>query len=124
MGNLWLKIKVWTKVAIVAALFIYTALFVYQNSARPVKPWFWFGREPDTSVLVLVLCAFLLGVSGAVLFRTTVKTIRQLRQLKERTRAERLEREVTEMRTKAAMLRSRQPAPGLDPEPPAETGLE
>lgn len=107
MGTLWLKIKVWSKVAVVLALFAYGVLFVYQNSARPVKPWFWFGREPDTSVLVLVMCAFLLGVVGTVLFRTTIKTIRQIRNLRERTRTERLEREMEEMRTKAAMLRSR-----------------
>ena len=123
MGNFWLKIKVWTKVAIVAALFIYAAVFVYQNSARPVKPWFWFGLEPDTSVLILVTCAFLLGVVGTILSRTTAKTIRQLRQLKERTRAERLEREVTEMRTKAAMLRSRAPAENGGNEAAAETEL-
>ena len=107
MGNLWLKIKVWTKVAVAFALFVYGAIFVYQNSARSVKPWFWFGREPDTSVLILVLCAFLLGVVGTVMFRTTIKTLRQLRNLRERTRSERLEREVADMRTKAAMLRSR-----------------
>ena len=113
MGTLWLKIKVWSKVAVVFALFAYGVLFVYQNSARPVKPWFWFGREPDTSVLVLVMCAFLLGVMGTVLFRTTIKTIRQIRNLRERTRTERLEREMDEMRTKAAMLRSR---PDVRPE--------
>jgi hypothetical protein len=82
-------------------------VFVYQNSSKPVKPWFWFGREPDTSVLVLVVCAFLLGVVGTILFRTTIKTLRQIRSLRERTRAERLEREMAEMRTKAARLRSR-----------------
>ena len=107
MGTLWLKIKVWSKVAVVFALLVYAVVFVYQNSSRPVKPWFWFGREPDTSVLVLVLCAFLLGVVGTILFRTTIKTLRQIRNLRDRTRSERLEREMAEMRTKAGMLRSR-----------------
>jgi hypothetical protein len=122
VGNFWLKLKVWTKVAIVFALFVYAVVFVYQNSARPVKPWFWIGREPETSVLILVLCAFLLGVIGTVLFRTTIKTIRQIRQLKERGRADRLEREVAQMRTKAAMLRSR-PAPEEAERDAAETEL-
>ena len=107
MGTLWLKIKVWSKVFVVFALLVYAVVFVYQNSARPVKPWFWFGREPDTSVLVLVLCSFLLGVVGTILFRTTIKTLRQFRNLRDRTRAERLEREMADMRTKAAMLRSK-----------------
>ena len=123
MGNLWLKIKVWTKVTIVIALFVYAILFVYQNSSRPVKPWFWIGREPDTSVLVLVLCAFLLGVIGTILFRTTFKTIRQLRNLAERSRAERLEREVADMRSKAAMLRSRAAADPQPGAPAAESDL-
>ena len=121
MGDLWLKIRVWTKVGIVFALFVYAAVFVYQNSARPVRPWFWFGREPDTSVLVLVLCAFLLGVVGTVLFRTTMKTLRQIRHLQERTRAERMEREMAAMRAKAAMLRSR--GAGGGDEAAAETDL-
>jgi hypothetical protein len=110
LGTLWLKIKVWTKVFIVFALLVYAVVFVYQNSARPVKPWFWFGREPDTSVLVLFLCSFLLGVVGTILSRTTIKTLRQFRNLRERTRAERLEREMADMRTKAALLRSKGPA--------------
>ena len=115
MGGLWLRIKVWTKIAVVFCLFVYAAIFVYQNSSRTVKPWFWFGNEPETSVLILVLCAFLLGVAGTVLFRTTIKTLRQFRHLNERNRARRLEREMAEMRTKAAMLRSRAaPAEGAE----------
>ena len=123
MGNLWLKIKVWTKVAIVFALFVYGVVFVYQNSSKAVKPWFWFGREPDTSVLVLVLCAFLLGVVGTILFRTTIKTLRQIRSLRERTKAERLEREMAEMRAKAARLRSRTSTEGAGDEAAAGTGI-
>jgi hypothetical protein len=123
VGTLWLKIKVWTKVTIVVALFIYAVVFVYQNSARQVTPWFWFGREPQTTVLILVICAFLLGVVGTILFRTTFKTLRQLRNLAERTRAERLEREMADMRTKAAMLRSRTSADPQAPAPAAETDL-
>jgi uncharacterized membrane protein YciS (DUF1049 family) len=111
VGNLWLRIKVSTKLTIVLAVVVYAGLFVFQNSARKVTMWYWLGREPETSVLVLVLCAFLLGVLVAILFRTTMKTVRQLRHLAERTRAQRLEREVAEMKTKAAMLRSRA-APG------------
>jgi hypothetical protein len=107
VGNLWLRIKVWTKLTIVLAIVAYVGLFVYQNSNHKVTMWYWFGREPESSVLILVLCAFLLGVVATILFRTTFKTVRQLRHLAERTRAQRLEREVADMRTKAAMLRSR-----------------
>ena len=107
MGSLWLKIKVWTKVVVFFGLLIYAGLFIVMNSARPVKPWFWFGHDPDTSVLILVLCAFLTGVVGTILLRTTFKTLKQIREMRDRSRSDRLQREVEEMRTKAAMLRSR-----------------
>ena len=123
MANLWLKIKVWTKLTIVVALLFYAAVFVYQNTSRRVTPWFWFDREHETSVLVLVTCAFLLGVVGAILFRTTLKTVRQLRHLAERTRAQRLEREVADMRSKAAMLRSRAGPESSDADAAAEADI-
>ena len=112
MGTLWLKIKVWTKVIVFFALLSYAGLFIVMNSARQVKPWFWFSHEPDTSVLILVLCAFLTGVVGTILLRTTFKTLRQVRQMRDRTRSERLQREVDDMRMKASKLRSR-PAAGV-----------
>ena len=108
---MWLKIKVWTKVTLFTLLFLYVVIFIAKNSERQVKPWFWFGREPDTTVLILVLCAFLTGVLGTILIRTTFHTVRQVRDLQSRGRAERLEREVAEMRTKAGMLRTK---PGPD----------
>ena len=86
MGSLWLKIKVWTKVIVFFGLLSYAALFIVMNSARQVKPWFWFGHDPDTSVLILVLCAFLTGVVGTILLRTTFKTLRQVREMRERGR--------------------------------------
>jgi hypothetical protein len=112
VGNFWLKLKVWTKVLIFFALLIYAVLFIWHNSERVVKPWFWFGREPETSVLILGLCAVLTGVVGTILTRTTFKTVRQIRQLQERSRSGRLQREVEEMKSKAAKLRSRPVASG------------
>ncbi len=108
MNSVWLKIKVWTKVVLFAVVFLYALLFIAKNSERPVTPWFWFGREPQTSVLILGLCAFLLGVLSTVLLRTTFKTVRQIRELQARSRADKLQREVDEMKTKAAMLRTRE----------------
>jgi len=104
---MWLKIKVWTKVTLFGLLFLYVLIFIYQNSDKTAKFWYWRHREPEPSVLVLVLCAFLTGVVGTVLLRTTFKTLRQIREMQSRSRAERLEREVTEMRSKAAMLRTK-----------------
>src|SRR5688572_19428286 len=106
MGNMWLKIKVWTKLVVFVALLIYLIIFVAKNSARQVTPWFWFRTEPTTTVLILVLTAFVAGVLCAVLFRTTLATLRQVRELRDRNRNARVEREVADMRSKAAMVQT------------------
>lgn len=106
MGNLLLRIIVWTKVTLFALVTLYAVIFVAKNSERPVQPWFWFGKEPHTSVLVLVLVTFLLGVICTILFRTTLRTLRQIRDLRQQNREGRLAREVSDMRSKASMLRT------------------
>ena len=104
---MWLKIKVWTKVTLFAVLSLYVLAFIIANRDATVTFWYWPGREPQLPALILVLCAFLTGVVGTVLLRTTFKTVRQVREMQARSRAERLEREVNEMRNKAAMLRTK-----------------
>jgi uncharacterized integral membrane protein len=124
LSGLWLRFKVWTKVALFALLSLYVLTFIYKNMGPPVTLWVWYFAEPiPMPVLLLAFVSFVIGVIGTILSRTTFKTIRQLRELREKTRAHRLEREVADMRTKAAMLRSRA-APGAgEPQPPAETEL-
>ena len=107
MGGLWLRIKVWAKVALFALLFVYVLTFIFKNIEPRVSLWVWYNRQIDLSVLLLALISLLIGVLGTILSRTTYKTIRQLRELREKNRSLRLEREVAEMRTKAAMLRPR-----------------
>jgi len=121
MGNLWLKIKVWTKVIAFALVLIYVVLFIINNSENQATLWFWFGRgkEVTTSVLKLVAITFFIGVLVAVLTRTTLRTIRQIQDLRGRQAAERRERELerqdrklSDMETKASMLRSRPESAG------------
>lgn len=107
MSNFWLKLKVWTKIVLFALVLIYVVVFVAKNSAKSVTPWFWVHEEPQTTLLLLVLYAFLAGVLCTVLISTTLRTINQIQEIKRRGRADRLEREVSDMKTKAAMLRSR-----------------
>lgn len=124
MGNLWLKIKIWTKTLIVVAMTAYALLFIYNNSARePVKFWYWFNREPETSPLLLVLFSFLAGVIGTLLVRATFTTIRQIRELRERNRITRLERDNADMRAKAAMLQTRTSTSGIS-DPGSSAGKE
>jgi len=116
MSNLWLKIKVWSKVVIFALVALYALLFIYNNSGRPIEVWFWFRTMPQMSVIVILLCSFLLGVLATILVRTIYGTIRQIRQLRQRGRTERLVREMADIKAKAGMLKTR-PEPATAPPP-------
>ena len=125
---MWLKIKVWTKIIVVSALVLYALLFIYNNSGKQVDFWWWFGKPTSASVFTLSFTAFLSGVIGAILVRTTWKTYRQIRELQSRSRTQKIERDLADMKSKAAMLKTRDApasAPGfpidpIDPDvPPA-----
>jgi len=107
MQNLWLKIKIWTKITIAALVALYVLIFVLKNGDRKADFWFWFGREYSGSLLSLVFFAFLIGGLVAILATTTFRTIRQIRDLRARSRTARLEDEVRDMRSKAAMLKTK-----------------
>lgn len=117
MGNFWLKFKIWTKFAVVAAGFIYVILFVYFNASQTVHFWYWFRHQPQTNLLLLVFCSFLAGVIASFLARTTFRTIRQVRDMRTRGRMQRLDREMADMRSKAAMLQTKPPT-GPESAPP------
>ena len=117
MGNLWLKFKIWSKVLLVVLALAYVIAFAVANSESQATFWYFVRTPPiTTSVLKLVLIAFLSGVAVAVLARTTVRTVGQIRELKARQSAERREKEIEELKTKAGMLRAK---PGPDA-PPAD----
>lgn len=106
MSNFWLKVRVWSKVTLLALVIVYALLFVANNTGQTIRLWLFFGNIPETSPLVLALLSFVAGVVGTLLVRTTLLTIKQIRELRARNRAGRLEREVQDMKTKAAMLKS------------------
>jgi hypothetical protein len=58
-------------------------------------------------MLYLVFFAFLIGGLVAILAATTFRTVRQVKELRARNRSGRLEREVADMRAKAAMLQTK-----------------
>jgi lysylphosphatidylglycerol synthetase-like protein (DUF2156 family) len=107
MDTVWQSFKLWTKLILVAAVLLYVLLFVYNNSGQPVQFWWWFNRTPETSVFFLTAGAFLTGVVMTLLIRTLWKTFRQIRRSQDRSRTDRLEREMAEMRSKAAKLQTR-----------------
>jgi uncharacterized integral membrane protein len=119
MGSIWLKIKIWTKVSFFALILIYVLIFVAKNSTEKVSFWYWFNRSADTSVLLFSLYAVLSGIVFTVLVSTTLKTIRQVRELRGKGRIDRIDREMADMKAKAAMLREKPAVPPVDaPNPP------
>ena len=107
MGNLWLKIKVWTKVIIAGILALYLLIFIIKNSGQDTTFWYWYNRSYRGSMLLLVLFAFLIGGLVTLLATTTFRTIHQIQELRARNRSAKLEREVSDMRAKAAMLQTK-----------------
>jgi len=107
MSSMWLKIKIWTKVVIFAVVALYLLLFFLNNYSKEVTFWYWFKREPKQSVLTLVALSFVLGVLATVLVAMMFRTVRQIRELRNKSRTERLEREVADMKAKAAMLQTK-----------------
>lgn len=107
MNSMWLKVKIWTKVVIFVVVAIYLLIFFLKNNDRTVQFWYWYNRAPEASVLLLVTLSFLFGVAVAILVRMMFKTIHQVREMRNRSRTERLEREVSDMKAKAAMLQTR-----------------
>jgi hypothetical protein len=58
-------------------------------------------------VFLLTTGAFLAGVVFTIVANTTLKTVRQIRDLRSRGRHEKMERDLEDMKTKAAMLQTR-----------------
>ena len=111
MSSLWLKIKVWSKIVVFALLAIYTLVFLLKNGDRTTPFWWWYNRDNTLPVLWLVFFAFLAGVVGTILLRTTFKTIRQFREMRARGASEQLAREVAEMKAKEARAATMQTKP-------------
>src|SRR2546430_12268508 len=127
MGNLWLKIKIWTKVIAFALLTLAVLIFLIQNVNKPATLWLW--NDIQTTLLKVVFFTALISVLFTILLGTTFRTVRQIRELRARSRSTQLEREVADMKAKAAMLHTK-PVPGAaaaaleDAAPPVRGGQE
>lgn len=110
MSNLWLRIKIWFKVTLVAAVFVYVVIFTAKNASEKARFWYWFNHQPETTLLFLVLCAFVAGVVSTLLVRTTFRTMRQISDLQHRSRIHRMDQQIADIHTKAAMLQTKPPA--------------
>ena len=101
LSDAFLKLRIWLKIAVLALVLIYFLLFLYFNSQQTTL-WLFPGTRFETNVIVALLGAFLLGSLLTLLLRMLYTTLTQIRTSQQRTRAARLEREIDEMKAKAA----------------------
>ena len=115
MGKFWLKLWIGIKVTAFSLVFLYVLVFVLKNHGNSAKVWVWLNDEIPTTTLMVAFFSFLGGVIVTLLVRTTMTTIRQVRELSERQRHEKMQRDVADMKAKAAMLRPRPQAEEIEP---------
>lgn len=104
--NFWLKLRIWFKVTVFAIVALYVLMFLIFNHGTRTEMWFYPGSNGrlETSVLLMAVGAFLLGVITTLLVRTILRTISQIREMKRR----RLEKEAAAVVARAAKLRVRE----------------
>jgi uncharacterized integral membrane protein len=101
--TLWLRIKVWTRIIVFSVLLIYILIFVGKNSGKGVEFWYWYDATLKSSLLLFTFITFIAGAVVAMLLRTIFKTASQVREVQRLT----AQRELAEMKAKAAMLQTR-----------------
>jgi nitric oxide reductase large subunit len=114
MENLWLKIKIWTQILIFSVVVIYLGIFTYNNSDQPLTIWYWFGHEFKTSALEMIPAMLLAGVLGTFVVRMTFRALKQISELKKRNAAARMQRDMADIKAKAAMLQTKPATPPAD----------
>jgi hypothetical protein len=107
MGNVWTKLRLWLKTTLYGVIFVYALLFIINNSGEEVHFWWWFGHDELHGKLTFGFTCFLAGVGITLLLRTTLGTLSQLRDMQAKSRSQKLERDVQEMKEKAAKLQTR-----------------
>jgi hypothetical protein len=127
---MWEKIKLWTRIILFSALALYLLIVVAVNwELRLNGPLqLVFVKFDNARVLLVLLVTAVVSIFGWWLTRTVFKALRQLRGVRERSRTAKLEKDMADMKAKAAMLQKKEgmttapPAPGFPVTPITSTG--
>ena len=126
---MWEKIKLWTRIILFSALALYLLIVIAVNwELRLNGPLqLVFIKFENARVLLVLLVTAVVSIFGWWLTRTVFKALRQLQSVRERSRTTRLEKDLAEMKAKAAMLQKKEaatatPAPGFPVVPVSSTG--
>lgn len=120
---MWEKIKFWFKAIALALVALFVGSFLLVNRNARVQPALDFvvTKIEQPSLLGVLFWTSVLSIFGWWLVRTLVKATRQLRAMREKSRTAKLEKEVAEMKAKAGMLQTKEPAAAAPKEiPPVE----
>ena len=126
---MWEKIKLWTRIILFSALALYLLIVIAVNWDKRVDGVLQlvFVKFEKPRVLLVLLATAIVSIFGWWLMRTVFKALRQLQSVRERSRTTRLEKDLAEMKAKAAMLQKKEaatsaPAPGFPVVPVSSTG--
>lgn len=113
MITFWQKFVAGAKLVLLVLLGIHIVLFVILNIAAVVdtRLSLIYRSFDRPNFLLVMLLTSMISIFGWWLFRTTYKTVRQLNESRTRARVTRTERDIADMRAKAAMLHTK-PASG------------
>ena len=111
MDTFWQKVKLWAKIVTLGVVVVLALTFVILNLGAVVEPELSlvFTSYDRPNFLLVMLLTSVFSVFGWWVFWLVFRAVRQLRTAGERSRTDRLEREVAEMKAKAAMLQTRPP---------------
>lgn len=105
MTNLWLKVRIWTKVVLFTFVAFYIICFIIGNRKETANVWVFFGSTLEKQPLLEVIAITLgIGIVGTLLAGLVRGTIRQMREVRAKTKAEQLQKDVADMKAKAAKL--------------------
>jgi uncharacterized integral membrane protein len=82
MSDAWEKTKIWTKISVIGLVTIFIILFIWLNDSNTTKVWF-FGQH-ETTVLWILLGAFVAGVLVIPLARPVYRAFAQLAALRKK----------------------------------------
>lgn len=107
--TMWQKVKLWTKIVVLGLVLLHGLLFVVLNLGKVVEPdlSLIYRSYDRPNFLLVMLLTSVFSIFGWWMFWLVFRTVRQLRDANERGRTEKLEREVEQIKAKAAMLQTR-----------------
>ncbi len=109
MNSVWQKFLAIVKFVVLGLLLIHVIMFIVLNISAVVSEQLSliYRKYDRPNFLLVMLLTSVLSIFGWWLFRITLKTIRQINESNSRARTSKLERDMAEIKSKAAMLQTK-----------------